>query len=417
MVTVDESSVEEESEPPSPRNGWHLAKALVIRGGQGAIMQLAGGKHKAWLPQEQIRPLVGPSETEILEALCKPVKIWLDTGLLHAGLPVATMWKEEAPKFDGNSEREDSSSDVQKASQNGKVTREQRLRDLRNDYNPTQWIQGIVASVKPFGIFVDIFEDIQVLVYIHSIPEAMVERLPGGPRAGDRVPDFEKGDEVELRICGYHGKDRKGQELFVCSMLPPSMDKPEVEKGKGGKGDKGAKSQGKGSKGKHKDGKGAKGKEASGYSVWVPDRFLESETTLARQEQFEVNALNAQLVEEQYGQGDRRAALARKGFTVVDYATSLQLSQVFKAKSEPKDVSATQATAMPVWLTFDGRRKLIGKIQTMASMTTSEKERLAVDLAMTEYNDVIQAGANVQKVDVNFDRVLIRLFADAGIQF
>lgn len=48
-----------------------------------------------------------------------------------------------------------------------------------------------------------------------------------------------------------------GQELFVCSMLPPSMDKPEVEKGKGGKGEKGAKSQGKGSKGKHKDGKGA----------------------------------------------------------------------------------------------------------------------------------------------------------------
>lgn len=43
------------------------------------------------------------------------MKIWLDTGLLHTGLPVATMWKEEAPKFDGNSEREDSSSDVQKA--------------------------------------------------------------------------------------------------------------------------------------------------------------------------------------------------------------------------------------------------------------------------------------------------------------
>eukprot|EP00434_Breviolum_minutum_P013979 symbB.v1.2.012328.t1/scaffold846.1/size158211/14 len=369
----------EESEPPSPRNGWHLAKALVIRGGQGAIMQLAGGKHKAWLPQEQIRPL------------------------------------EEAPKFDGNSEREDSSSDVQKASQNGKVTREQRLRDLRNDYNPTQWIQGIVASVKPFGIFVDIFEDIQVLVYIHSIPEAMIERLPGGPRAGDRVPDFEKGDEVELRICGYHG-----QELFVCSMLPPSMDKPEVEKGKGGKGEKGekgAKSQGKGSKGKHKDGKGAKGKEASGYSVWVPDRFLESETTLARQEQFEVNALNAQLVEEQYGQGDRRAALARKGFTVVDYATSLQLSQVFKAKSEPKDVATPLQSILQSTREWSYQRKLIGKIQTMASMTTSEKERLAVDLAMTEYNDVIQAGANVQKVDVNFDRVLIRLFADAGIQF
>ena len=42
-----------------------------------------------------------------------------------------------------------------------------------------------------------------------------------------------------------------------------------------------------------------KARPPSGYSVWVPDRFLESETTLARQEQFEVNALNAQLVEEQ----------------------------------------------------------------------------------------------------------------------
>ena len=25
---------------------WHMAKVLVIRQGQGAIMQLAGGKHK-----------------------------------------------------------------------------------------------------------------------------------------------------------------------------------------------------------------------------------------------------------------------------------------------------------------------------------------------------------------------------------
>ena len=28
---------------------------------------------QAWLPQEQIRPLVGPSETEILEALCNSI--------------------------------------------------------------------------------------------------------------------------------------------------------------------------------------------------------------------------------------------------------------------------------------------------------------------------------------------------------
>lgn len=394
-------AVEPECDDQVEVSGWHMAKAVVVRQGQGAIMQLAGRRQKAWLPQEQIRPLVGPSEQEILEALGKPVKLWLDTSSLHTGLPVATMWRRDETDETESSETEAN------VSPKGR-TKEERLSKLRQNYDPKQWIQGTVASVKPFGIFVDIFEDIQVLVYIHSIPEEMVERLPGGPRAGDKVPDVEKGDEVELRVCGYRGKDRKGQDLFVCSMLPPSMDQPEKGKGKGGKGGKG--------KGKRKD--GGKGKEASGYSVWVPDRYLESETTLARQEQFEVNALNAQLVEEQYGQGDRRAALARKGFTVVDYATSLQLSQVFKAKSEPKsDAAAAMPITMPVWLTFQGRRKLIGKIQALASMTTSEKERLAVDLAMTEYSDVIQAGANVQKVDVNFDRVLIRLFADAGIQF
>ncbi len=36
-----------------------------------------------------------------------------------------------------------------------------------------------------------------VCMYETHFQEAMVERLPGGPRAGDRVPDFEKGDEVE----------------------------------------------------------------------------------------------------------------------------------------------------------------------------------------------------------------------------
>lgn len=37
---------------------------------------------QAWLPQEQIRPLVGPSETEILEALCDSVasEAWMPCG-------------------------------------------------------------------------------------------------------------------------------------------------------------------------------------------------------------------------------------------------------------------------------------------------------------------------------------------------
>eukprot|EP00913_Durusdinium_trenchii_P003473 g3215.t1 len=37
----------DEEEAEEPRCGWYLAKLLLIRGGQGAIMKLAGGEHKA----------------------------------------------------------------------------------------------------------------------------------------------------------------------------------------------------------------------------------------------------------------------------------------------------------------------------------------------------------------------------------
>ncbi|CAJ1344611.1 unnamed protein product [Effrenium voratum] len=365
-----------------PQDGWHWAKLLVVRGGQGAIMKLAGCKQKAWLPQEQMRPKVTPSEQEILRALGKPVKIWLDTGLQHTGLPVATMWKE------------DEEQDIRKARYR---MRTERVKELQAQ-DPNQWLEGKVASVKPFGIFVDLGSDVQVLVGTKHIPEECVRILPGGPDAGFQMPDFDPGNDVELRVLGYKGRSRSGQDQFSCTMLPVPV------RGKGGKG-----------KDRERKGSGKHGGSESGYSVWAPHRHLESETTLARQEHFEVTALKPELLEEQYGQRDRRAALARKGFAVVDYATSMQLAEVFKAKSEKSENKPEAARSMAVWLVFENKRKQIGTIWTYASTTTSEKERQAVTLAMNQYAEAVQAGANIQKVDVDFHWVQIKLFTGGGV--
>ncbi|CAE7227650.1 Kcnh2 [Symbiodinium sp. CCMP2456] len=338
-------------------------------------------------------------EEEICEALRKPVKVRVDSSRRHTGLPTATMWNaEDDEDQDGAFRRWQ-----RRKAERGTRERERKIDQLRRAYDPSEWLDGSVVSVKNFGIFVDAIHDVRVMIPAGYIPDTLL--LNG-------IPDLDVGSTVQFRICGYRGKDHKGQDRFSCSMLPPAPPKEEEERSTG----KGKGKMQKGSKGADRGRKGgaANGEQTSGYSVWVPDRVLESESTLARQEKFEVNALHATYLEEQYGQTDRRATLARKGFTVVDYATSLQLAQAIKPKTEAKADVTTALKPTPVWLTFESRRKLVGKIQISASMTTSEKERLAVDAALAVANDAIQDGANIRKVDVNDDKVLIRLSTDGA---
>ncbi|OLQ10807.1 Potassium voltage-gated channel subfamily H member 2 [Symbiodinium microadriaticum] len=384
-------------------DAWQLAKVLVVRSGQGAIVKLSGSDEKAWLPLEKMRSCPGRSEEEICEALRKPIKVRVDSSRRHTGLPTATMWNDEDDEDQDGAFRRWQ----RRKAERGTRERERKIDQLRRAYDPSEWLDGSVVSVKNFGIFVDAIHDVRVMIPVGYIPDTLL--LNG-------TPDLDVGSTVQFRICGYRGKDHKGQDRFSCSMLPPAPPKEEEERSTG----KGKGKMQKGSKGgadRGRKGGAANGEQTSGYSVWVPDRVLESESTLARQEKFEVNALHATYLEQQYGQTDRRATLARKGFTVVDYATSLQLAQAIKPKTEVKADVTTALKPTPVWLTFESRRKLVGKIQISASMTTSEKERLAVDAALAVANDAIQDGANIRKVDVNDDKVLIRLSTDGGLQF
>mmetsp|Transcript_40893 Transcript_40893/g.97479 ORF Transcript_40893/g.97479 Transcript_40893/m.97479 type:complete len:403 (-) Transcript_40893:2-1210(-) len=396
------ADLEDDEEEAKP-DAWQLAKVLVVRSGQGAIVKLSGSDEKAWLPLEKMRSCPGRSEEEICEALRKPIKVRVDSSRRHTGLPTATMWNaEDDEDQDGAFRRWQ-----RRKAERGTRERERKIDQLRRAYDPSEWLDGSVVSMKNFGIFVDAIHDVRVMIPVGYIPDTLL--LNG-------TPDLDVGSTVQFRICGYRGKDHKGQDRFSCSMLPPAPPKEEEERSTG----KGKGKMQKGSKGgadRGRKGGAANGEQTSGYSVWVPDRVLESESTLARQEKFEVNALHATYLEEQYGQTDRRATLARKGFTVVDYATSLQLAQAIKPKTEVKADVTTALKPTPVWLTFESRRKLVGKIQISASMTTSEKERLAVDAALAVANDAIQDGFNIRKVDVNDDKVLIRLSTDGGLQF
>ncbi|CAE7223254.1 Kcnh2 [Symbiodinium microadriaticum] len=427
-------------------DAWQLAKVLVVRSGQGAIVKLSGSDEKAWLPLEKMRSCPGRSEEEICEALRKPIKVRVDSSRRHTGLPTATMWNDEDDEDQDGAFRRWQ----RRKAERGTRERERKIDQLRRAYDPSEWLDGSVVSVKNFGIFVDAIHDVRVMIPVGYIPDTLL--LNG-------TPDLDVGSTVQFRICGYRGKDHKGQDRFSCSMLPPAPPKEEEERstGKGkGKMQKGSKGADRGRKGtaavtchyaifgvqRNSTGGAANGEQTSGYSVWVPDRVLESESTLARQEKFEVNALHATYLEQQYGQTDRRATLARKGFTVVDYATSLQLAQAIKPKTEVKADVTTALKPTPVWLTFESRRCLteMGYLMFATGILESgslphealRKERLAVDAALAvglpwkaEWMEpegaactlVLQDGANIRKVDVNDDKVLIRLSTDGGLQF
>lgn len=56
-------------------------------------------------------------------------------------------------------------------------------------------------------------------------------------------------------------------------------------------------------------------------------------------------------------------------------------------------------------------------LELIVGFLNLRKERLAVDLAIEKCNEGVQSGANIQRVDVLSDRVLIKLCADAGLLF
>lgn len=395
---------------------WVEARAIAIRPGSGAFVLLPQKEGQAWLPLQKVKPPVDNNGDDFTKAMKSSLRVRVQGYDPEVKLPSVTMWSvAEEADWPRSYQRE-----AVKARRERQWRKEQERLSLRHNLDPNRWVDGTVVGVKPYGIFVNIMEDVDVMVYVRDIPEVFT--VPFGPD-GERAPDLELGEEVQIRLLSHLGVEPNGRDKYRCTMMPQSSQT----------GDEGGKGKGKGKS----SSKGGSGKALEGYSVFSQGRALESESTLARQENFELNTLKAEDLEKEFGHTDRKVQLAKKGFAIVDYATSLQLQEVCKlskplhapdpkaqakpdakpdgkAKPESKpelkpEIRAPVMKPLQVWLVCDKESKPVGRIQIPGSMTDHEKEQMAVNFAIQEVNEAVQGGSNISRVEITDKSAIIKL--------
>lgn len=377
---------------------WLKAQAVLIRK-SGIFLQLASEGH-AWLPFAGVKPPLPLDSAEIIDMMQKPIRVRTVASNSHLGHPSASMWtvEEERDIFRARAR------ELLKVQEARESHSEQIKAQLRPSFDPRKWMDGLVTSVKPGGIFAMPFPEVPEVILFIPTKDIPQELVVGQGKSS--FPDIVAGETVKLRIVAYLGKDESGKDRWKCTMMPLpraaaavlSASTASVPVGKG---------------------KGCSKGPFEGHSVWTPGRCLESESTLARQEAFEVNTLTAEDLAKRYGPTDRKAYLARKGFAVVDYSTAMQLQKVCKASEQKAEKAAERPAERPlplqVWLRLDGKSRLLGSMRAMAT-TDLEKETMAVDMAIREANHLLQNGGNIDKVDCTEHGVLIQLRSGGGLR-
>lgn len=371
-------------------------------------MRLAKGG-KAWLPWEKIKPPTGSSEDEIREALKKSFRVRVTGYDAEDGVSVVTMWTAD----DEANWEETYTRERERIRQERELRRQQEKVNLRQNYNPNEWLDGVVVAVKKYGISVRVLYDLDVFVPVSNMPEILTI---DDDETGAKTPDFRPREQIQIRIIGYNGTDERGRDKYRCSMMP--IDSVAGGDAAAGGSKSSGKRTGKGT------GKGSQSAEA--FTTFFAGRALETESTQAAEEQFVMNTLKADELKKEFGPTDRRAYLAAKGFPVVDYATATQLQEACrpdpsKKKVDPKAKAearpASNGKPLPVWINYAQKGKQIGHIITFPLMTDAEKERLALEVAMREANDGVQNGANVSKVEVSERAVFVRISTPGSFQF
>lgn len=254
---------------------WIQGRALIMRPGAGVLLQLQDHAGLAWLPIEKMRP-------SALEALQIPLTVRLEGWSPERRLPLASMRSE--------------------------AEEEQRvaaIAEVRQYLGSSRWFPGVVVTVRAFGLFISIFADTGLDVFV-PIKQMSPEHLVSAQNKIGKLPNICIGDKVNIRVIDEVGVNSRGKEKFRGSMIPDTASNVAT---------------------------GPRGPRASsqprlqGYSVFTADRYLQSESSQALEEGLEVRTLSALDLEKQYGRNDRKAYLARKGFSVVDSSTSLHLQQ------------------------------------------------------------------------------------------
>eukprot|EP00746_Dinoflagellata_sp_MGD_P160748 gnl/MRDRNA2_/MRDRNA2_87645_c0_seq1.p1 gnl/MRDRNA2_/MRDRNA2_87645_c0~~gnl/MRDRNA2_/MRDRNA2_87645_c0_seq1.p1 ORF type:complete len:633 (+),score=188.09 gnl/MRDRNA2_/MRDRNA2_87645_c0_seq1:81-1979(+) len=367
---------------------WVAAKAVAFRGPKGCMVRLIeGDKENAWLPVENIKPLIASKGMEAAEAIKKAVKVkGLQVRIVdrNGEQPTVTMWsmeeeedweKTEAKELEGQHEKE--------------------LRELRENFDPNEWRQGTVSAVKNYGVFVTVLKGQDVLVPVSHIPEGSLT-FEGG--TDQLVPDLERGQAVAVRILGYQGKDANGRDRYRCSMLPPD---PQEEKPQEESEDK--------DKGYDYD------FDPPGRGRSTASRQLENAHTLAMQEGTEIKLMK----ENQMKPRSLAARYAAKGFAVCDDETAGMLQTVISPKVAQPTKSALKRLAqtsradvkkqIQVWIVAGVKQKAVGFIPVTAAMTDADKEQLARELAIKEDPGSTFNGTSIKEIVVSDKKIEIRV--------
>ncbi|CAE7217795.1 FAP100 [Symbiodinium microadriaticum] len=201
--SVPDTSVEEELlelDVKLEQDGnFFLAKPTRFRP-QGCFLRLQGGR-EAFLPVEHITPHADASTNGVRSIVTQSSKGGrLRVREIGAGRVSMLTPNEEALRC--------------KELEARRRNMEEKIEQLRENYNPAKWIIGFVSAVQPNGVYVSVIDGQDARIPLKELPEKFL--MPAEDGSGEAKPTLEIGQAVQFRLVRYSW----GSESFAASMLP-----------------------------------------------------------------------------------------------------------------------------------------------------------------------------------------------------
>jgi len=282
------------------------------------------------------------------------------------------------------------------------------VKGFQDSLVPNRFLPGRVKSVQHYGVFVSLSANQDVMIPNGYIPQ---DFKTWDENLSNESCSLAAGQAVRVRTVGYSGINDKGIHIFRSTMLAvdvaPRTQVPNNARMFRGKGQsKGSSSNSTqapiGSAYRKRE---AEADQAGGPSAAAGERGAAGKRREALPEgKLEISAEELA----QQGAGSRVTKLAAQGFSVVSYESAVELnSMVSEKRSAGKPSFAEFFTARPIQVVFvhNKETKPIGCVSISSNMSDAHKEKLALQLAIDERNDVVKNGTGVKRIDVGEKRI------------
>ncbi|CAE7578991.1 Ccdc38 [Symbiodinium natans] len=182
---------------------FFFAKPTRFRA-QGCFLRLPGGR-EAFLPVEHITPYAEASTIGVRKTVTQSSK----GGRLRVretgnGRVSMLTPNEEALRC--------------KEMEARRRKMEERIEQLRENYNPAKWLIGFVSAVQPNAVYVGVIDGQDARIPLKELPEKFLISGQSEETNEDQIkPALEIGQAVQFRLVRYSWES----ESFTASMLPP----------------------------------------------------------------------------------------------------------------------------------------------------------------------------------------------------